>query len=144
MLDVRAPVESVQKPMPVLADSDACALCSQHADTIDHLLCSWDVCSRILGTLGFIRGDAPSLTSRVVLHSGPGGSLLGSKCQSRHVGASTNRLVGTAGWLDVVEGKKQLAERSESPVAQLLSIIMDEARARQWDLVGYRHLLGLL
>ena len=73
--------------------------------------------------------------------SGPGGSLLGSKCQSRHVGASTNRLVGTAGWL---EGKKQLAERSESPVAQLLSIIMDEARARQWDLVGYRHLLGLL
>ena len=68
---------------------------------------------RILGTLGFIRGDAPSLTSRVVLHSGPGGSLLGSKCQSRHVGASTNRLVGTAGWLDVVEGKKQLAERSD-------------------------------
>jgi hypothetical protein len=65
-----------------------------------------------------------------------GGLLLGSKCQSRHVGASTNRLVGNAaGWLAVVEGKKQLAERSENRrprwLSFILSIVMDEAR--QWD-----------
>jgi hypothetical protein len=69
---------------------------------------------RILGTLGFAAMLQPH---QPCFWTGPGGSLLGS----RHVGASTNRLVGNAGWLEVVEGKKQLAERSENRRPRWLS-----------------------
>ena len=111
----------------------ACALCDQHDETTDHLLCSCvyarEVWSRLLQPFGF-HGAAPQQTSTLL-----DWWQLGRTSLPQVLRRSFDSMVLLATWCLWKERNRQTFDRRSRTPSELLSIIMEEADA--WIGAGF-------